>query len=59
MEHVREILVSAGVPEDRIAVVAHGESPAAEQTVDSFALERRVSMTLYIGETPSFASNPR
>ena len=59
VEHVREILVLAGVPEDRIAVVAHGETPAAEQTVDSFALERRVSMTLYIGETPSFASNPR
>ena len=59
VEHVREVLVSAGVPEARIAVIAHGESAATEQTADSFALERRVSMTLYIGETPSFASNPR
>jgi len=59
VRHVRDVLVTAGIPEARISVTAHGESPAAEQTVDSFALERRVSMTLYTGETPSFASNPR
>lgn len=58
-EHVRDILVAAGIPATRITVNAHGESAAAEQTADSFALERRVSMTLYTGETPSFASNPR
>lgn len=59
VRHVHDVLVAAGVPEARISVNAHGESPAAEPTVDSFALERRVSMMLYTGETPSFASNPR
>jgi len=57
--HVRDLLVAAGVPAERIAFNAHGESPAAEQTADSFALQRRVSMTLFIGETPSFAANPQ
>jgi outer membrane protein OmpA-like peptidoglycan-associated protein len=59
VEHVRDMLVTAGVPAERITVSAHGESPAAEQNADSFALERRVSLTLYVDETPSFASNPR
>lgn len=59
VEHVREILNAAGVPEDRITVTAHGESPANEQTTDSFALERRVSLTLYIDQGQSFASTPR
>ena len=58
-EHVRDVLVTAGIPAARITVSAHGESPATEQNVDSFALERRVSLTLYMGDTPSFASNPR
>jgi outer membrane protein OmpA-like peptidoglycan-associated protein len=59
VEHVREVLAAAGVPADRISVNAHGESPATEQTTDSFALERRVSLTLYIDQGQSFASNPR
>lgn len=58
-EYVRDLLIAGGVPADRIKVNAHGESPAAEQNVDSFALERRVSLTLYLEDTPSFASNPR
>ena len=57
--YVRDVLVAAGIPANRISVDAHGESAAAEQNVDSFALERRVSLTLYVDETPSFASNPR
>jgi len=57
--YVRDMLVAAGIPAQRITVDAHGESSAAEQNADSFALERRVSLTLYVGETPSFASNPR
>jgi len=57
--YVRDVLVAAGIPADRISIDAHGESTAAEQNADSFALERRVSLTLYVGETPSFASNPR
>jgi outer membrane protein OmpA-like peptidoglycan-associated protein len=59
VEHVKEALLAAGIPAARISTDAHGESPAAEQNLDSFALERRVSMTLYIGDTPAFASNPR
>lgn len=57
--YVRDVLVAAGIPANRISIDAHGESTAAEQNVDSFALERRVSLTLYVGDTPSFASNPR
>ena len=57
-DHVREVLVNGGVAAERIVVKAHGESPASQQNVDSYALERRVSLTLYIDETPSFASNP-
>ena len=57
-EHVRDVLIAGGVPADRITVNAHGESPAAEQNFDSFALERRVSLTLYLEDSPSFASNP-
>ena len=55
-DHVRELLVANGVPADRITVNAHGESPAPEQSADSFALERRVSMTLYLGDAPAVAS---
>lgn len=55
---VRDQLVSAGIDLSRINVAAHGEAPAQEDTVDSFALERRVNLTLFIDDTPSFASNP-
>ncbi len=57
--HVRDILVANGVPASRISVNALGESAAVEQTNDSFALERRVALTLYVGDIPSFASNPK
>ena len=59
VEHVREVLTAAGIPAERISIDAHGESPAIDQTADSFALERRVSLTLYVGDTPAFASNPQ
>jgi len=59
VSYVRDVLVKAGVPADRISLDAHGESTAVEQNSDSFALERRVSLTLFVGETPSFAANPR
>jgi outer membrane protein OmpA-like peptidoglycan-associated protein len=58
-EHVRNLLMSAGIAAARIAVSAHGESPATEKNDDNFALQRRVSLTLYMGNTPSFAANPR
>lgn len=57
-EHVRDVLVSSGIPATRIKVNANGESPAADSSVDSYALERRVSLTLFVEEFPSFASNP-
>lgn len=59
VEYVRDVLVSSGIPASRISVNAHGEVPAVDATADSYALERRVSLTLYMGDTPSFASNPR
>jgi outer membrane protein OmpA-like peptidoglycan-associated protein len=58
VDHVRQYLIDNGVEESRITTVAHGESPAIDATTDSFALERRVSMTLYIEDAPSFAANP-
>jgi outer membrane protein OmpA-like peptidoglycan-associated protein len=58
VEFVRELLLAAGVESSRIGVAAHGEAPAQDDNVDSFALERRVSMTLFIDNSPSFASNP-
>jgi outer membrane protein OmpA-like peptidoglycan-associated protein len=57
-DFVREVLVAAGVSPDRIKVAAHGESPAVDDSIDSYALERRVSLTLYVNDNPSFASNP-
>ncbi len=58
VEFVRGLFVLAGVHPDRIKVAAHGESVAQDDTVDSFALERRVSVTLSIDDAPSLASNP-
>ena len=55
---IRGQLVAAGVEPSRISYAAHGEAPAQDATPDSFALERRVSLTLFMDSTPSFASNP-
>ena len=57
-EHVRDVLVGGGIPASRIEIAAHGESPAADENIDSLALERRVSLTLYLQEAPSFAATP-
>lgn len=57
-EHVRDILVGSGIPAERIKINANGESVAAEQTVDSYALERKVSLTVLVEDSPSFAANP-
>jgi outer membrane protein OmpA-like peptidoglycan-associated protein len=53
------VLLANGVPAARINVQAHGESPAADNNVDSFAFDRKVSLTLYIEDSPSFAANPQ
>lgn len=56
VEFVRDQLVAAGIAPERIGTSALGESPAVDATPDSYALERRVSMTVFIDESPSFAS---
>ncbi len=57
-EFVRGKLIAGGVDASRVSTAAHGESKAVDNKVDSFALERRVSMTLFIDEAPAFAANP-
>lgn len=57
-DHVRNVLTAAGVTPSRITVAAHGESPAVDSSIDSYALDRRVSLTLYAEDSASFASNP-
>jgi outer membrane protein OmpA-like peptidoglycan-associated protein len=56
--HVRDVLTAAGVTPSRIKVAAHGESPAIDGSIDSYALDRRVSLTLYVEDNASLASNP-
>lgn len=56
--HVRELLTAAGVAPSRIKTAAHGESPAIDGNVDTYALDRRVRLTLYVDEATSFAANP-
>jgi outer membrane protein OmpA-like peptidoglycan-associated protein len=48
VEFVRDQLVAAGVHPSRIEAIAHGEAPAQDASADSYALERRVSLTLFI-----------
>ena len=55
---IRDQLVTAGVDASRISATAHGESPAQDTSVDSYALERRVSLKLYTDDVTSFAANP-
>jgi len=55
-ENVRDMLVGAGIPESRIVLAAHGESPISQPDADNFALERRVSMTVYSGSEAGFAT---
>ena len=54
---VREQLVAAGIDPSRIRIAAHGEAPAQDDSVDSYALERRVSLKLFIDNSRPFASN--
>ena len=58
VEFVRDQLVAAGIHPSRIQISAHGEAPAQDASVDSYALERRVSMTLFVDQAPSLAANP-
>jgi len=58
VEFVRNLFVASGVHPTRISTSAHGEAVAQAPDVDSYALERRVSVRLFIDNAPSLASNP-
>ena len=58
VQYIRDQFVAAGIDPDRIDVTAHGESVAADATLDSYALERRVSVTLFIDDTQAVAATP-
>lgn len=58
VEFVRNLFISAGVHPARINASAHGEAVAQTPDVDSYALERRVSVKLFIDNSQSVASNP-
>lgn len=59
VQFVRDQFIGAGVSPDRISISAHGESVAQDETADSYALERKVSVKLFIDDSPSLAANPR
>lgn len=56
VEFVRKQLISAGIHPSRIRATAHGEAPAQDASVDSYALERRVSLRLFIDNAQPFAA---
>jgi outer membrane protein OmpA-like peptidoglycan-associated protein len=57
VQFIRDQFVAAGVHPDLISATAHGESAAEDDTPDSYALERRVSVRLFLSDSPSLASN--
>lgn len=56
VEFVRDQLMAVGISQERISANAFGEAPAQDDTPDSYALERRVNMTVFIDDSPSFAA---
>ena len=58
VDFVREQLVAAGIHPSRITSAAHGEAAAQDASVDSYALERRVSLTLFIDNAEAVAQLP-
>ncbi len=57
VEFVRNLFITSGVHPTRISSSAHGESVAQNPDIDSYALERRVSVRLFIDNASSVASN--
>lgn len=57
VEFIRSLFIAAGVHPTRISTSAHGESVAQNPDVDSYALERRVSVKLFIDNAESVAVN--
>jgi outer membrane protein OmpA-like peptidoglycan-associated protein len=58
-EHIRDVLLGHGVADERITITAHGEAPAADAQPDSYALQRKVSLRLFIDDAPAVAANPQ
>ena len=58
VQFIRDQLVEAGVAPERITTVAHGESLSDEETPDSYALERRVSINLSLDRGTTLAATP-
>jgi len=58
VQFIRDQFVVAGVHPRRISINAHGESVAQDESADSYALERRVSVKLFIDDVPALAANP-
>ncbi len=58
VEFVRNLFIAAVVHPTRINASAHGEVVAQTPDIDSYALERRVSVKLFIDNSQSVASNP-
>ena len=57
VDFVRDQLVAAGVPAERINTTAHGEVVAQDEKADSLALERRVTLKVFIDDSTSIAAN--
>lgn len=57
--YVHDLLVSQGVDPARIFSRARGEVPAQNANIDEYALQRRVNMTLFVGDAPALAANPQ
>lgn len=55
---VQDLLVQNGVDPSRVFIKARGEIPAAKADADGYALQRRVSMKLFVGDAPALAANP-
>ena len=53
---IHDLLVDSGVAAGRIRVTAHGEQPATDATADSYALQRKVSLTLTVDGSALAAS---
>lgn len=57
--HIRDLLIAAGVAPERITSRAHGETAVTGTDADNFALQRKVSLTLFIDDTQAVAATPR
>lgn len=57
VEWIEAQLIAAGIAPERISSMAHGEVSSVAEDSDSLALERRVSLKVFIEPASSLASN--